>query len=211
MKTNEAGMKLIKNFEGCRLKAYKCPAGKWTIGYGHTGALYNGKPLVMGLTITQEVADEQFLVDIRKFEKAVNDLKRDFNVNQFSALASFCFNLGSGNLKTLCKGRTNAQIADAILLYNKSGGKVLDGLVRRRKEERELFLTPIKQESELPYKVETLNNLRIRKGPGTNYDVVRVAKKGSVLTVWAITENKDGSKWAKSWDEYFCLDYCKRV
>ena len=206
MKTNEAGIKIIKDFEKCKLKAYKpVPTEKaYTIGWGHYG-------VVMGTVWTQQKADEQFLIDIQKFEKAVEDLKRDFNENEFSALVSFCYNAGAGNLKTLCKGRTNAQIADALLLYNKGGGKVLEGLNKRRKAERELFLTPAKTKSELPYKVKTLNNLRIRKGPGTHHDIIRIVKTGTILTVWAVTTNKDGSRWAKSWDEYFCLDYCERV
>lgn len=206
MKTNEAGIKLIKDFEKCKLKAYKPVSTEkmYTIGWGHYG-------VVMGTVWTQAKADEQFLIDIQKFEKAVEDLKRDFNENEFSALVSFCYNAGAGNLKTLCKGRTNAQIAEALLLYNKGGGKVLEGLNRRRKAERELFLTPAKPKSEFPYKVKVLKNLRIRKGPGTHHDIIRVVKAGTVLTVWATQTNKDGSKWAKSWDEYFCIDYCERV
>lgn len=206
MKTNEAGIKLIKDFEKCKLEAYKPISTEkfYTIGYGHYG-------VVMGTVWTQAKADEQFFIDVQKCEKAVEDLKRDFNENEFSALVSFCFNLGAGNLKTLCKGRTNAQIANALLLYNKSKGKVLEGLNRRRKEERKLFLTAVKTNSDLPYKVITSHNLRIRKGPGTTFDVIRVVKKGTELTVWAVQTNEDGSKWAKSWNEYFCLDYCERI
>ena len=176
----------------------------YTIGWGHYG-------VVMGTVWSQEKADSQLLLDLEKFEKAVNALGRDFNENQFSALVSFCYNAGPANLKSLCKNRTNAQIADALLLYNKGGGKVLEGLNKRRRAERELFLTATKEQSEFPYQVRTLHNLRIRKGPGTNFDVVKTVKAGTTLTVWAVTKNKDGSKWAKSWDEYFCLDYCKRI
>jgi GH24 family phage-related lysozyme (muramidase) len=207
---NEAGLKLIKSFEGCRLQAYKpVPTEKeFTIGWGHYG-------VPAGTVWTQQQADDMLKQDLTKYERYVSNLHRDFNVNQFSALVSFCFNLGSGNLKTLCNNRTNAQIADALLLYNKGGGKVLDGLKRRRKAERELFLTPVNSETTssiepLPYKVRTKCDLCIRTGPGVNFSRIRTAKKGSVLTVWAIETNGD-TKWGKNGNEYFSLAYCENL
>lgn len=135
MKINKEGLELIKSFEGCKLTAYKCPAGVWTIGYGHTAGVYQGQ------VITKEQAENMLKSDLKKYEKYVTDnVKILLNENQFSALVSFCYNCGVGNLRTLVKGRTVDQIANSILLYNKAGGKVLNGLVRRRKAERELFL-----------------------------------------------------------------------
>ena len=133
MKTSDAGIKLIKSFEGCRLTAYADSVGVLTIGYGHTSGVK------AGMKITQAQADEFLRKDVEKFEKAVNALDRAFNQCQFDALVSFAFNCGAKNLKTLCANRTAEQIADAFLLYNKAGGKVLAGLTRRRKAEKALF------------------------------------------------------------------------
>ena len=141
MKTSSKGVSLIKSFEGCRLKAYKCPAGVWTIGYGHTAGVKEGD------CITQEQADEYLRNDLTKYEKAVlnYDSIYHFNQNQFDALVSFTYNCGVGNLKNLTQNgkRTLAQISEKILLYNKAGGVVLRGLQRRRASEKELFDTPI--------------------------------------------------------------------
>ena len=142
MKTSSKGVSLIKSFEGCRLKAYKCPAGVWTIGYGHTAGVKEGD------TITQEQADEYLRNDLAKYEKAVlnYDSIYHFNQNQFDALVSFTYNCGVGNLKNLTQSgkRTLAQISTKLPLYNKAGGVVLRGLQRRRAAEKELFDTPIK-------------------------------------------------------------------
>ncbi len=142
MKTSSKGVSLIKSFEGCRLKAYKCPAGVWTIGYGHTAGVKEGD------TITQEQADEYLRNDLAKYEKAVLNYNAiyNFNQNQFDALVSFTYNCGVGNLKNLTQSgkRTLAQISAKLPLYNKAGGVVLRGLQRRRAAEKELFDTPIK-------------------------------------------------------------------
>lgn len=138
MNINKDGLELIKSFEGCKLIAYLCPAGVWTIGYGHTAGVSKGQ------VITKEQAENMLKSDMQKYEKYVtDDVKIALNENQFSALVSFCYNCGRGNLRTLVKGRTSSQIAEAMLLYNKANGKVLNGLVRRRKAERELFLKPV--------------------------------------------------------------------
>ena len=142
VKTSSKGVSLIKSFEGCRLKAYKCPAGVWTIGYGHTAGVKSGD------TITQEQADEYLRNDLAKYEKAVENYDGiyHFNQNQFDALVSFTYNCGVGNLKNLTQSgkRTLAQISTKLPLYNKAGGVVLRGLQRRRAAEKELFDTPIK-------------------------------------------------------------------
>ena len=132
---------MIKSFEGCRLKAYKPVPTEtlYTVGWGHYG-------VSAGTVWTQDQADAQLVKDLIKYERYVESLKRDFNENQFSALTSFVYNCGLGSLQSLCKNRNNKQVADALLLYNKAGGKVLAGLTKRRKAERELFLKPVETE-----------------------------------------------------------------
>lgn len=137
MITSQRGIDLIAKWEGLRLKAYKCPAGVWTIGYGHTAGVKSGT------TCTKEQALQWLKEDISSAEYAVSKLRRGFNQNQFDALVSFTYNCGAGNLSKLCAGRTFSQISDALLLYNKAAGKVLTGLVNRRKEEKALFDDPI--------------------------------------------------------------------
>lgn len=148
----EAGLALIKRFEGCRLKAYKpVPTEKyWTIGWGHYGL-----DVEEGQTITQAEADNLLVVDCQFFADAVDSpsnvpLTAQLNANQRDALISFAFNCGAGNLRTLCKGRTLPEIRDAMALYNKSGGKVLAGLVRRRAAEQKLFDTPVSALDNIP-------------------------------------------------------------
>ena len=138
MVVDEKGYNLIKQFEGLRLNAYRCPAGKWTIGYGHT------KGVKKGMYISEAVATHFLIEDVQRVEPTINSYDGIYHwtQNEFDALASFAFNCGIGNLKKLLKygQRTKSQIADAILLYNKANGRVLRGLVRRRKAERELFV-----------------------------------------------------------------------
>jgi len=137
MQTSQKGIELIKQYEGCRLAAYKCPAGVWTIGYGHTGS-----DVKYGQTITQAKAEQLLRQDLAKFEKHVMlfNSKYHWTQNEFDALVSFAFNIGSINQLTANKLRTKDQIAQAMLLYNKAAGKVLPGLTKRRQSERELFL-----------------------------------------------------------------------
>jgi GH24 family phage-related lysozyme (muramidase) len=204
---NEAGLKLIRSFEGCRLKAYKpVPTEReFTIGWGHYG-------VPEGTVWTQKQADEQLVKDLVKYENYVNSLHLDLNENQYSTLVSFCFNCGVGCLQSLCRNRNLKQISEALLLYNKAGGKVLAGLTRRRKAEQELFNTPVNVTTngttKLPYKVKTKCDLNIRSGAGANFAKIRVAKKGETLTVWAI-ETNGNTKWGRNANEYFSLDYCQ--
>lgn len=137
MKTGQAGINLIKKYEGCRLEAYKCPAGVWTIGYGHTGNVKQGDK------ITQAQADAYLASDLERFEKNVNKYyeKYRWNQNEFDALVSFAFNLGSVDQLTAGGTRSRAVIAEKMLLYNKAAGQPLSGLTKRRQEERTLFLT----------------------------------------------------------------------
>ena len=139
MRINEAGLNLIKDFEGCRLKAYLCPAGVWTIGYGHTQGV---KP---DMVINQLQAERFLIQDLKRFEDAVTSLvKVPITPNQFSALVSFAYNVGTGALydSTLLRKLNKKDYkgaANEFLRWNKAGGKVLPGLTRRRLAEKDLF------------------------------------------------------------------------
>ena len=150
MKTSQDGIDLIKKFEGCRLQAYKPVATEkyYTIGYGHYGP-----DVKAGQMITHAQAEAYLRADLEKFENAVNGTGRAFSQPEFDALVSFSYNCGAGSLRSLIKDRGKSQIADALLLYNKAGGRVLEGLTRRRKAERDLFLkgtAEIKKPATLP-------------------------------------------------------------
>jgi lysozyme len=137
----QAGLALIKGFEGLRLQAYKCPAGVWTIGYGHTGS-----DVTPGLAISSQQAEDLLKKDLTRFENAVFKLVSvTVTQNQFDALVSFCYNLGEGALgkSTLLKllnAGDAAAAADQFLKWDKAGGKTLAGLTRRRVAERDLFM-----------------------------------------------------------------------
>ena len=131
----EKGLNLIKKFEGCRLKAYRCPAGVLTIGYGHT------KGVKAGQVITQAQAEELLRKDIVNFCKKVDKYDKiyHFNENEYNALLSFVFNIGNLNQLTANGTRSKKVIGEKMKLYTKSGGKTLNGLVRRRNEEYALY------------------------------------------------------------------------
>lgn len=134
MRTSEAGKNFIKVWEGCRLTAYKDADG-YSIGYGHYGA-------VKGQKITQKCADCMFEQDLEKYEAAVNMYKSyNWNQNEFDALVDFAYNCGVGSLKILLHDGSadRDSIRKRLLLYNRSNGKVLQGLVDRRGAELTLF------------------------------------------------------------------------
>ena len=141
MKTSPKGIALIKEFEGLRLKAYKCPGGVWTIGYGHTADV---KP---GMVITEAQAEEYLKADLIAFERYLNGLGLALNQNQFDALVSFIYNVGTGNFSNstlLRKVRANPQdnsIMDEFLRWVYSKGRVLPGLQRRRLREMKLYFS----------------------------------------------------------------------
>lgn len=139
MTTSEKGLTLIELFEGLRLEAYKPVKTEkyYTIGYGHYGA--DVKP---GMKITVEQARAYLKKDVKSAEKAVEKYAPyGINQNQFDALVSFTYNCGAGNLRTLCANRNIEQIGNSIKKYNKAGGKVLNGLIRRRKAETDLYFS----------------------------------------------------------------------
>ena len=145
MKISNNGLNLIKQFEGLRLNAYDDGVGVWTIGYG-TIKYPNGVRVKRGDKITQAQADQYIANDVATFERAVNMLVNvPLNQNQFDALVSFTYNLGATNLSasTLLKKLNSKDYKGAAAEFpkwNKAGGRVLAGLVKRRKAEMELFL-----------------------------------------------------------------------
>jgi lysozyme len=137
MNISNVGIKLIQDFEGCVLFEYKDAIGVPTIGWGHTGGVQPNQ------RITQAQADDLLRSDLKRFVDAVNNTGLKLNQNQFDALCSFAYNCGAGNLKTLVKDRSIAQIANALPMYCKASGRTLDGLVKRRNAEKALFLKPV--------------------------------------------------------------------
>lgn len=140
MKTSDQGIEFIIKEEGEVLHAYRCAAGVWTIGVGHTGGV------TPDMKITKEQSRELLKSDLRRFEKAVNEtIKHPLLQHQFDALVSFSFNVGTQAFKnsTLAK-KINAnaswnEIREQFLRWNKAGGKVLAGLTSRRKREAKLY------------------------------------------------------------------------
>ena len=139
MQLSEKGKALIKKYEGLKLSAYKCPAGIWTIGYGHTAGVFEGQK------ISEKQADEFFDKDIKQFEDAVNSLvKVPLKQGQFDALVSFVYNVGKTAFanSTLLRMLNSGNYSGAGEQFNRwvfAGGKKLQGLVKRREEEKELF------------------------------------------------------------------------
>ncbi len=149
MKLNKAGSDLIKYYEKCSLNAYVCPAGINTIGWGNT-FYEDGKNVKLGEKITQQRADSLFEAVADVFSKNVTRLlTKGLNDNQFSALVSFAYNTGIGNFQksTLLKkvniNPEDISIRDEFVKWNKSNGKVLNGLTKRRKAEADLYFKNI--------------------------------------------------------------------
>ena len=140
MTASRLGLRLIKDFEGLRLGAYKCPAGVWTIGFGHTNGVKQGQ------VITEAQACDFLVEDIAPIEKLLNSLGINFRQDQFDALVSWIFNLGAGNFnKSTLKKKILADAKDEEIAYEftkwvNAGGKPLAGLKRRRVAEANMFL-----------------------------------------------------------------------
>lgn len=139
LRTGERGTALIKSFEGLRLRAYRCPAGVLTIGYGHTGGVREGQ------IITAEMAQVYLLKDLRRFEKhtAANVTRRALRQNQFDACISLCYNAGyriRGNLARSLNVNDTEGVAREFRKIVHAKGKKLPGLVRRREAEIKLYM-----------------------------------------------------------------------
>lgn len=141
MNISEDGLNLIKKFEGCKLKAYKCPAGVWTIGYGHTGADVKEYTI-----ISQQQAEHYLKNDVIIHSNNVSRLvKRPLTQNQFDALVSFEYNVGYANFasSTILKLLNQSKYIEAAQQFDRwvyANKKKLAGLVKRRKAEKDLFL-----------------------------------------------------------------------
>jgi lysozyme len=142
-------IELIKQFEGFSAVPYMCPAGVATIGYGSTRYAYGRKVTMTDNTITVDGAVQLLKQTLNQYELAVDSYCRDdINQNQFDALVDFAYNCGNGNLKssTLLKkvniNPNDPTIADEFKKWNKGGGKVLKGLVKRREAEVNLYFKP---------------------------------------------------------------------
>lgn len=141
MRTSQRGINLIKQYEGLRLEAYRCPAGVWTIGYGHTAGVRRGD------VIDERRAEYLLEEDLKKFEAVVNRECPGVNQNQFDALVSFTFNLGERNLlksmllKCVKANPNSLNIRTELLRWNRANGEILPGLTRRRRAEADLYFS----------------------------------------------------------------------
>lgn len=170
MKVSEKGKRLIKDFEGLRLKAYKDSVGVMTIGYGHTGKLLPN-------TITKAKAEEYFDSDVAIAAKKVNKYHYNYTQNQFDALVSFAFNIGNIDQLTANGTRTLAEISEKMLLYVYSGGTKVQGLVNRRQEEYALYNDNANNVSVKTYLYKKHANSYLSK----NFQVKEFIAKGSPL------------------------------
>ena len=141
MKISDKGLALIKRFEGFEERAYLCPAGVWTIGYGHTSGVHEGQ------TCTREQAERWLQEDLKSAEAAVSVLNtvRPLRQNEFDALVSFVYNLGAGNFikstlrMKVCANPDNPTIRDEFRKWIYADGRILPGLVTRREAEADLY------------------------------------------------------------------------
>lgn len=181
-RTSTKGIDLIKSFEGCRLTSYKAVPTEtiWTIGWGHYG-------VNAGMTITQAQADALLVSDLIKYENYVNNttycpVAAGLNQSQFDALVSFCYNCGPGNLKKLCGNRSIEEIGNAITLFDKSGGRTLPGLTRRRVAEQKLFFN------------ESSNQETIADTSPENFPIIKKGATGFYVEVAQTALNYKGAR-----------------
>lgn len=204
-------VKKVGEFEGFSPTPYKCPAGVWTIGFGRTAGVSENTPAT---TLKEE--EEWLDATLHEIRQKIVSVcfEHRFNENQLMALASFAFNCGFGNFEKLIGGRTNAQVSDAILLYNKAAGKVLNGLVKRRKWEKDLFDEPVLNgtvnavlgvklrgvwykftgicRNNAPYTLIdyiNINNVDLDTAEGAKFDCAMFAEIGNSSNVILIEEN----------------------
>jgi len=210
---NQNGLDLVKQFEGLYTEAYICPAGVPTIGYGHTADVQ------LGQSITPKEAEDILQADMKKFADAVEKaIKVEINDNQFSALVSFAFNCGAGNLRasTLCRKLNSgnydcvpSELSRWVKATDPSTGKKrsLAGLVKRRAAEGALFLKPEGEQEEslaefMPqkvdvepemlveqYKVNARSGLRMRAGASTEFEVLSTLPLNLTLSIGKEVDN----------------------
>lgn len=193
-------IKLVKEFEGLYLKSYKDEVGVWTIGYGITNAdkAITKVTVKAGLKITEKTADnwleqalnKKYLPKVMKYNS-----KYKWNQNEIDALVSFAYNIGSIDALTANGTRSRATIAAKMLQYNKAGGKVLNGLTRRRKAERKLFLTVKKKTA----KKKTYATVNTKKDPLTIRSAANAKSKelGKIQKGTKVEVVKKRASWTK--------------
>lgn len=198
---SEKCIKLVKKFEGLYLKAYKDEVGVWTIGYGITNAdkAITKVTVKAGLKITEKTADnwlekalnKKYLPKVMKYNS-----KYKWNQNEIDALVSFAYNIGSIDVLTANGTRSRATIAAKMLQYNKAGGKALNGLTRRRKAERELFLAAVKKKAT---KKKTYATVNTKKDPLTIRSAANAKSKelGKIPKRTKVEVVKKGASWTK--------------
>lgn len=198
---SEKCIKLVKKFEGLYLKAYKDEVGVWTIGYGITNAdkAITKVTVKAGLKITEKTADnwlekalnKKYLPKVMKYNS-----KYKWNQNEIDALVSFAYNIGSIDMLTANGTRSRATIAAKMLQYNKAGGKALNGLTRRRKAERELFLAAVKKKAT---KKKTYATVNTKKDPLTIRSAANAKSKelGKIPKRTKVEVVKKGASWTK--------------
>lgn len=169
MKLDSKGIQLIKDFEGCKLTAYRDVGGTLTIGIGHTG-----KDVKVGMTITNEKALELFKKDVAKFEKHVDGYNKiyNFNQNQFNALVSFAYNIGNIDQLTKNGKRTIEEISKNIISYTYCNGKYSSGLYNRRRKEQQLFNHPVYAKDDIVLTCKAKSGLYIRATNSMNGKVI---------------------------------------
>ena len=139
MKTSQKGIDFIKRHEALRLNAYLDAVGVWTIGYGHT------KTAKKGMAITEAEAEKLLVDDLKTAENEINSHNLPLKQHQFDALASFVFNVGTGAFRTstlLKRIKIDVNHPDIPKQLNRwiyGGGKVLSGLVKRRRQEADIY------------------------------------------------------------------------
>ena len=222
MRMTAEGLDLIRHHEGFRADAYRCPAGVWTIGYGHTSAA--GPPAVRpGMTISEAEALAVLAADVKQFEAGVRaSLRRPLGEQQFSALVSFAYNVGIGNFRTssvlkAVNAGDDAAVPRRLQLWVKGGGRVLPGLVKRRAAEAALFVSaadagtspdpspdpvqgkPVRRSSTVLAAVlaalaSVLSAVAQGRGTGSNASVVLLAIVTVAAAVWIIAERRKKSQ-----------------
>lgn len=222
MHISKNGLDIIKKYEGFYNKAYICPGGVLTIGYGTTNADSKvlGYTINANSTISKQKAEEFLKKSIaNKYEPNVNKYmsKYNFNQNQYDALVSFCYNIGSIDQLVYNGKKAINNIAHDMLLYDHAKGVRLKGLTKRRLEEQKLFCTPIvnstknenidKNDTKSIKYCITADSLNVRKGPGTNYGIVSILKKGQKVD---IIEYRGGWGMIANTGNWIFLNYAKK-
>lgn len=146
MKPSQNCIEIVKHFEGCYLKSYKCPAGVWTIGIGSTH-WPDGRAVVEGEVCTQDQAESMLLDELTKCAKHLELNKLLLTQSQTDALCSFIYNVGIGAfikstlLRIILTNPSDPNISQQFYRWNRVGGNVLEGLTRRRLSEAHLYFT----------------------------------------------------------------------